>query len=529
MNHTSHVNALSRVVRRRTMALAGLGALFGLGAPTPPAVAGPSPTLKMGQSNTPIMPATTTLTGAASPTLRITPDPQGRGLEARGGQGQISLSGDRSGGTGIVVHGGKVAGPKEVKGGAGTVATGGSADTGYGGLGAFLWAGNGSKKARGGVGLIAGGYHGLVAQGGRAKQSGEPGQWGGEGIRAYSGTGAQIDNFEFSAGIAAFGGNAAPGGHAGAGAIVTGYVPVKGQPRSLGALGVGGAEGHGVYAEAYGSGSPAVVGESGSTAPGARGEAMVGTGVGVFGRNVSSGPGAFFSVTDGKAVQAFAKTTAIQAETTSGSALSASTTAGRSILGRSTDWAGVAAASDKAGGAYFETGAANGVAIIATNAHATVGGGPVGLPTSRGLTLLYVAEATTAVFEDIGKARLQNGRVRVDLDPLFAETIETGEYQVFLTPRGDTRGVYVAARDARGFEIREQAGGTSAVEVNYRIVARRKGFTSERRLATIKPPTPPARPEIRLPTRPEFRSVKAAPPAMTRLRQGVPGRREGGQ
>lgn len=47
------------------------------------------------------------------------------------------------------------------------------------------------------------------------------------------------------------------------------------------------------------------------------------------------------------------------------------------------------------------------------------------------------------------------------------------------------KGLYVAAQDARGFEIRAQGGGTASLDVSYRVVAQRKGLAPAHRLATL--------------------------------------------
>lgn len=54
------------------------------------------------------------------------------------------------------------------------------------------------------------------------------------------------------------------------------------------------------------------------------------------------------------------------------------------------------------------------------------------------------------------------------------------EYRVFLTPRGDCEGLYLASQSAKGFEVRELRGGKSDVPFDYRIVAHRKGYESRR-------------------------------------------------
>ncbi len=509
---------LSRVVRRRVLWLAGLGAALGL-SPASIVRAGQSFTLKLGESSEPLMPgAPTEVTSSASPTLRVAATQVGWGLEAKGGTGHVGpLWEKHSGGTALVAEGGSAGGRDGLTGGTAVVARGGKSDASFGGLGVFFRGGN-VTKGLAGYGLDVEGNQGLVAEGGRCKQAGERGLWGGEGIRAYAGTGAVVDlDKSFGAGIVAWGGEppyfTTWKGVRGPGAVATGWITEKGQPRAPGAHGIAEARGHGVYGQTLSNQAPAVLGWSGSTATGARGEVMVGTGIGIFGRNNGVGPGGSFRAKSGKGVQAFGAKFGIRAEAPTGWGIASSTTGSRAIVGRSTNGDGVVALSQKGVGSYFETTNAAAVAVTASHAQATPAGGPRGLfvngdcivengvkpegfLTSLGMSMLYIVEAALSVFEDFGTARLQGGRARVELDRLFAETIETDGYQVLLTARGDSRGVFVAARDATGFEIREQAGGTSSVEVTYRIVARRKGFRPEQRLARFATPPAPARPTV---------------------------------
>ncbi len=75
---------------------------------------------------------------------------------------------------------------------------------------------------------------------------------------------------------------------------------------------------------------------------------------------------------------------------------------------------------------------------------------------------LYAVEAPENWFEDVGSARLSHGSAVVRLEPIFAQTINGGvEYHVFLTPKGDCRGLYVTNETADSFEVRELGGGTS--------------------------------------------------------------------
>ncbi|MBV8068179.1 MAG: hypothetical protein JO113_09385 [Candidatus Eremiobacteraeota bacterium] len=104
-----------------------------------------------------------------------------------------------------------------------------------------------------------------------------------------------------------------------------------------------------------------------------------------------------------------------------------------------------------------------------------------------------VAITAQATMEDTGTGRLFNGEGAVRFDRAFASTIDPGRgYQVFLTPNGDTRGLYVAAKYEGGFIVRENEHGRSSVYFDYRIIAHPYG-ASDARLPqlSIKPPPIP--------------------------------------
>jgi len=87
--------------------------------------------------------------------------------------------------------------------------------------------------------------------------------------------------------------------------------------------------------------------------------------------------------------------------------------------------------------------------------------------------------------EDAGTAQLSRGAAHVDLEPVFGQTVNTGvEYHVFLTPDGDCKGLYVSAKSADGFDVRELGGGKSSIAFEYRIMAKRSGY-EELRLADV--------------------------------------------
>ncbi len=87
--------------------------------------------------------------------------------------------------------------------------------------------------------------------------------------------------------------------------------------------------------------------------------------------------------------------------------------------------------------------------------------------------LAYASESASSTIDDVGTARLVAGVASVALDRAFASTIDrNGAYRVFVTPRGDTHGLYVSTTTAAGFVVREAQGGRSTVSFDYRIVAR---------------------------------------------------------
>ena len=85
-----------------------------------------------------------------------------------------------------------------------------------------------------------------------------------------------------------------------------------------------------------------------------------------------------------------------------------------------------------------------------------------GAPQDGTHRLLYSIESPESQFEDFGEARLVKGRARVAIDRDFAAVADTRQYHVFLTPYGDSHGLYVSApqppgvRGARAGRWRDQ-------------------------------------------------------------------------
>jgi hypothetical protein len=113
---------------------------------------------------------------------------------------------------------------------------------------------------------------------------------------------------------------------------------------------------------------------------------------------------------------------------------------------------------------------------------------------------MYALASPESWFEDMGRAELVDGRAQVDLDEEFAAMVQTDDYHVFLTPEGDTQGLFVSARTPDGFEVRELQGGTSTLTFSYRVVTKRGDIEAVRMQRTEPPPAladvlPPEVPE----------------------------------
>lgn len=86
-------------------------------------------------------------------------------------------------------------------------------------------------------------------------------------------------------------------------------------------------------------------------------------------------------------------------------------------------------------------------------------------------------ETAEPYFGDIGEARTdENGQVRIDIEPLFAETVNTSyPYQVFLQPYCD--GNFHVSERAENYFI---VSGTPNGAFGYEIKAKQKGYENIR-------------------------------------------------
>jgi hypothetical protein len=87
-----------------------------------------------------------------------------------------------------------------------------------------------------------------------------------------------------------------------------------------------------------------------------------------------------------------------------------------------------------------------------------------------GDVVMYAPSQAIATVEDVGETHLTLGETYVQIDPRFASTMDQRQpYLVFLTPQGDSGGLYVTEKSASGFAVHEH-GGRSNVTFDYRIV-----------------------------------------------------------
>jgi hypothetical protein len=86
---------------------------------------------------------------------------------------------------------------------------------------------------------------------------------------------------------------------------------------------------------------------------------------------------------------------------------------------------------------------------------------------------LFTAQQSLPTVEDFGEAQLVGGQSSVRIDPAFARTTDgTATYLVFITPEGNSNGLYVLNKTVGGFDVRENNSGRSTIAFSYRIVAK---------------------------------------------------------
>ena len=156
----------------------------------------------------------------------------------------------------------------------------------------------------------------------------------------------------------------------------------------------------------------------------------------------------------------------------SGTGIVASTNGGNAIQGASNGNVGVLGTSNSSIGGFFASGTSTGLyatgpasgfaarfdgpVLVNGNFTAIGGSKSAAVPHPDGThRRLYCVESPESWFEDFGREQLANGRAQVRLDPDFNALVHSDNYHVFLTPDGDTNGLYVSDRNPNGFEVRE--------------------------------------------------------------------------
>jgi hypothetical protein len=145
---------------------------------------------------------------------------------------------------------------------------------------------------------------------------------------------------------------------------------------------------------------------------------------------------------------------------------------------------------------------------------------------------LSAIESPKNWFEDAGSAQLVNGAAVIALDSDYMQTVNTQmEYQVFLTPYGDCKGLYVTQRTSSSFEVHELGGGTASLSFGFRIMALRRKYENVRFADHTNDPDPVkrmqalakrrrTRPQSHTPAKGASPSARAALPA-PRVAAGV--------
>ena len=269
---------------------------------------------------------------------------------------------------------------------------------------------------------------------------------------------------------------------------------VFGQNNGTGGLGIG------VYGVQNGSGW----GVYGTTPSGIGVYGYCGGGTGVQGQS-SSGTAVYASTNSGIGVDASSSTNiGVHGTSDSATGVQGNSTSRYGVYGGSPDNYAVVGVTTSGNGVYGQVSTAPQAGIVgrtldASGNWALYGFGNIGASGTKsavvpalggGYVTLYCVESPECWFEDFGSATLSNGSASVTIDPEFAQTIETGQYHVFLQPEGECKGLAVGDKTPTGFEVLELSGGTSNTPFAYRIVALRRDVSAPRLNRVTLPDAP---------------------------------------
>lgn len=120
-------------------------------------------------------------------------------------------------------------------------------------------------------------------------------------------------------------------------------------------------------------------------------------------------------------------------------------------------------------------------------------------------TVVYDLASLDSLIVDVGSATLQRGRATVTLAPDFAALIDTSTYQVFVSPYGPTRGLFVRQRTPTSFEVQGSNAGAREGDIAfaYRVVGKRTDVSVSRPAVASVDAQPKASRAPKLPDVPE--------------------------
>jgi hypothetical protein len=155
--------------------------------------------------------------------------------------------------------------------------------------------------------------------------------------------------------------------------------------------------------------------------------------------------------------------------------------------------AGVYGSSSTSGiyaGYFNNISGAGGNGLFVQGSMSCTGTKPATVPTSQGFQKLYATESPELWFEDLGSATLVNGVVTISLDPMFAEVCQidnTHPIHVFVQEEGESNGLIVIP-SGNSFTVKEKNNGQSNINFSYRVMAKRKFYSSQRFGAEVNLP-----------------------------------------
>jgi hypothetical protein len=110
---------------------------------------------------------------------------------------------------------------------------------------------------------------------------------------------------------------------------------------------------------------------------------------------------------------------------------------------------------------------------------------------SYGVRRMYVEEATEIWFRDRGQGTLENGALRIELEPMFLEMVTIDDNNpmiVKITPTAECNGLFVAEKHDTGFVVKELMQGRSNASFDWEVSIRRRGHEDVRMNPFDAPP-----------------------------------------